>query len=255
MTFFTTNTKLKEAWPDPVAATYAQRDILLKKPSFLEWHRTVYEMVCADLACGDKNLEIGAGSSFLYEYIPGLIKANVIHIQDNDITFNAYCMPFRYNSLDNIIIINVLHHFNDPFEFFHQANKALRPGGRILISDPYISYLSFFAWKFLHPESCDMRRPGYDSIKGNPLHEANSATATLLFIKNERQFLDRFSDFMLIKRKYHTIFHYWMAGGYNFPSLIPIKSLKIVTAMEKIFAPFSSILSSFIFVVIEKNKD
>lgn len=250
----TTNKRLKEVWGDPVKTTYRQREILLEKPLFLEWYRMIYRFMAKELTGGDTNIEIGSGSSFLYEYIPGLLKSNIIHIRYNDLTFDVYSMPFKDGVVDNIFLIDVLHHLSDPVRFFGEARRVLRIGGRVLISDPYVSLLSYLIWRFIHPEGCNLREVGFNTSGGvNPLIDANSATATLLFKKDRHLFNKAFPSLRIKRVTCHTILHYWVAGGYNFPSFLPSFSLKIIKYFEKLLSPFSSLLASFIFIVLEKE--
>lgn len=250
----TTNKSLKEAANDPVKMTYVQRNILKSKPQFFEWYKTIYQYMVRHKTNGDKNVEIGSGSSFLSEFMPGLIKTNILHIKFNDLTYNAYDIPFKDKMIDNIILIDVLHHFDSPMKFFKEAQRVLRDGGRILICDPYISLFSYFLWKYVHPENCDLTRFGYESSgRHNPLLCANSASLTLLFGKKLAHFKKRFPGLKIVRKDYHTIMHYWLAGGYNFPSFIPQGLGNFMKWLEGILSPLGYFLASFGFVVIEKE--
>lgn len=246
--------ELKGAWDDPVRATFLQRRILEEKFLLRNWYEKIYDFISRNLKTGLVTIEIGSGSSFLYKSLEKLIKTNILFIPDNDIVFSAYDMPLRDNSTDNLILISVFHHLGDPKKFLEEAIRILKPNGRILISDPFISKLSYGLWHFLHPEGCDMSRIGFDKkTRDNPLLDANSANATLIFTDKHSNHGFNFSRCRIIKIVYHTIFHYWLAGGYNLPPLLPRLSLGIINLAEKLLSPFSRFLASFIFVVIEKK--
>ena len=250
----TTSKSLKEAGSDPVKITYAQRQILKSKPQFFEWYKMIYQYMASHKSDGDASVEIGSGSSFLSEFVPSLIKTNILHIKYNDLTCNAYSMPFKDEVVDNIILIDVLHHFDKPLEFFNEAERVLKKRGRILMCDPYISFSSYFLWKYLHPEGCNTKRLGYDfEVNHNPLLCANSASLTLLMKNKLACFKKRFSNLKVINRDYHTIMHYWLAGGYNFPSFIPQNLVNTIKGLEKKLSPFGRWLASFMFVVVEKE--
>lgn len=255
--------KLKNAWGDPVKATLIQRRILNKKFLLRQWYEGIYCFISRHLKKGDVNsaptrrsgvnVELGSGTSFLYRHIQGLVKTNIIVIPDNSLAFDACAMPFKENSIDNLILISVFHHLADPEKFLLEAMRILKPEGRILISDPYVSFFSYIWWHFLHPERCDLSKIGFDkNKKTSPLLDANSANATLMFVKPPRQSLR--CGGKIVKVVYHTIFHYWLAGGYNLPSLAPKWTLGMINLVEKILSPFGSLLASFMFVVIEKRE-
>jgi SAM-dependent methyltransferase len=164
-------------------------------------------------------------------------------------------MPFKNSCLDNIVLIDVLHHFDKPLVFFQEAVRVLRRGGRILICDPYLSAASYVLWKYIHPEGCDTSRLGYDApVDANPLMCANSASLTILLAGRQQYFRDRFPDLAVIRRDYHTVMHYWLAGGYNFPSFLPESLVGAAKYVEKILSPLGRFLASFAFAVLEKKE-
>jgi SAM-dependent methyltransferase len=253
--FPTTDVRLKSAFPDPVKMTLVQRRVLKEKPQFFAWYRMIYAYMAAHKAAGGRNVEIGSGSSFLFEAIPGLIKSNILHIDSNDLTFDAFAIPFKDICLDNVILIVVLHHIDEPIVFLREACRVLRRGGRILICDPYLSPVSFLLWRHIHPEGCDPSRLGYDAGQGaNPLLSANSASLTLLLGKQQHYFRKQVPGLALLHKKYHTVAHYWLAGGYNFPSFLPESLVGAVVSVEKMLLPLGRFLASFAFAVMEKKE-
>lgn len=251
----TTNAQLREAWGNPERMTEVQAEILSQKKLLLNWYRKIYRYLAANLSAATVNVEIGSGSSRLYEHIDGLIRSNVVFIKENDLVFSAYEMPFQDNSVGNIILISVLHHLAEPYAFFQEAERVLKPGGRVLISDPYLSILSYPVWKYLHPEGCDRKHLGFASAGSvNPITDANSANATILFCSGKNPFAEQCRSLSLVKVEFHTKFLYWLAGGYNFPQFVPSWSLPAIDFLERALAPFDKWMASFLFAVVEKEK-
>ncbi len=249
----TTNKALAAAMNDPVQSTLVRRDILESKELLRDWYGKLYAFVGENLAAGSKHVEIGSGSSFLYRKITGLIQANIMPVPGNHLAFNAYAIPFADNALDNLVLIDVLHHFDQPQRFFQEAHRVLRPGGRVILTDPCITPFSLLLWKYLHPEGCDTSRVGF-GIPGvpDPLLDANSASATLLFFK--RCFDDADTGFTVTHRSRHTKFEYWLAGGYNFPHLFPPMLKVTLPMLEKGLSFLDPLMASFLNVVLEKGK-
>jgi SAM-dependent methyltransferase len=244
-------TALNWSWGDPVRATLLQKEILAQKELLRDWYEKIYRFAAAHCAPGRHNLELGSGSSFLYIKIKGLITSNIIAIPGNQVAFDACTLPFRDGSLDNIILISVLHHLNDPVRFLKEARRVLAHGGRVILSDPYISPVSYLIWKYLHHENCDMKAIGFTHSTGNPLRDANSASATLLFSK--KLFPEFNPGFTILKTVYHSKFEYWLAGGYNFGHLFPPKLKGLISLAENCLSFLDKFMASFMFVVLEKT--
>lgn len=249
--FFSEN--IRNSWQDPLKATYVMKSSLEKKRMLFKWYEKIYEFMADNRADGHQNLEIGSGSSFLYKFIPDLIRSNILKLDDMDLIFSAYDMPFKDNSLDNIFLISVFHHLSTPLSFLQEAARILRKGGKVFISDPYISLLSYTPWVKLHPEPCNTRVLGFsESDSLNPLTGANSASATIMFFKNHQRYVQEIYPLKSETVKPHTKFHYWLAGGYNFPQFVPTFCMPIIDFMEKALSPLDRLLASFLYVVLVK---
>src|SRR3989339_1431605 len=80
-------------------------------------------------------LEIGSGGGFLKNYIPNLTSSDIIPYEGVDQVVDATNLPFKDNSLRAIFLHYVLHHINNADLFFKEAQRCLKPGGRIFIID------------------------------------------------------------------------------------------------------------------------
>ncbi len=251
----TTDRELRDAWGNPEEMTQVQTKILSRKTLLNSWYKEIYSFMARNCFSKPPSLELGSGSSGLYKYVDPLIRSNILYVVENDVAFSAYDMPFKDASLGNIILINTFHHFGNPNKFFSEAERVLKPNGRILISDPYLSLLSFPVWKYLHPEMCDETQLGFDDTdKDNPLMDANSANATIMFCKEKNEFSERYNTLKVVEIKLHSKFGYWLAGGYNFPQLVPDFAIPLVTFFEWVLSPLNKLLASFMFVIIEKKE-
>jgi len=61
-------------------------------------------------------------------------------------------MPFVDGSLGGVIAIDLLHHVAQPHAFLNEAARVLRPGGRVLLIEPYITLCSYLGYKLLQHE-------------------------------------------------------------------------------------------------------
>jgi len=104
---------------------------------------------------GEIVLDVGCGNGSLINAInkKGDIQAYGIDISPNmisecrkrysDITFNTSTgekLDFSKNNFDVITICCVLHHLNNPQKFFEEAQRVLKPGGVLIVGDPWFPF-------------------------------------------------------------------------------------------------------------------
>src|SRR4051794_40272674 len=101
-------------------------------------------------------LEIGGGSGNLKERLPHVIASDVQLAPWLDLVADAQKLPFSDGALSNVVMVDVLHHIEYPLVFFREAERALRPGGRIVMVEPAITPGSTLFYRLLHEEPVDM---------------------------------------------------------------------------------------------------
>ena len=109
---------------------------------------------------GARVLEVGAGPGFLGEAArerrPDLrwIASDLHPAPWNTLAADAGRLPFAAESLDAVVGLDVLHHLAAPADFFREAARALRAGGRIALVEPWITPFSWPIYRFVHQEDC-----------------------------------------------------------------------------------------------------
>src|ERR1700731_2796570 len=105
--------------------------------------RTVYDEMYGRIveSCGaGPILEIGGGSGNLKKSVPHCISSDVQFSPTLDLVADAQRLPFRDASLGNIVMVDVLHHVEFPVRFLREAGRTLRPGGRLVMVEPAITW-------------------------------------------------------------------------------------------------------------------
>jgi len=89
------NDKMSEVWGNPEEMTGVQTEILSKKKLLLLWSRGVYRYIKNNLSENTVTLEMGSGSSLLWEHVPGLIRSNILFVRKMILFFLHLTYPLR----------------------------------------------------------------------------------------------------------------------------------------------------------------
>ncbi|MCH7534331.1 MAG: methyltransferase domain-containing protein, partial [Bacteroidetes bacterium] len=197
------------------------------------------------------HLEIGSGGGFLKNIFPQVITSDIMEIEGVDQCFSAVDMPFGNEELDSIFMLNVLHHIPDAEAFFKEAERTLKPGGKIIMIEPANTWFSRIVYRNFHHENFDEKADWkFESI--GPMTDANGALPWIIFTRDLHIFQEMFPKLKLINLSRHTPFRYLLTGGLSYKSLVPGWSFGIVSWIEKIGYPLNGTLAMFQTIEVEK---
>ncbi|MFC1591566.1 class I SAM-dependent methyltransferase [Thermodesulfobacteriota bacterium] len=168
--------------------TRSNREKLRRNKNLLYWYEQLYAHMLGPAECSrnKKILEVGSGTSPLKLFYPQVITSDILDLDYLDMRFD--CMQIDSAAdipdagLDIITMTNVLHHITHPVAFLEKAAVKLKPGGSIIMAEPFLSTFSKLYFRYLHHEPIKMNitMPELDKSDG-PLSSANSALPYLIF--------------------------------------------------------------------------
>src|SRR5881392_3812198 len=182
------------------AATLRNRARLGANKNLLFWYRELYRDQFRDLPnpATLSILEIGSGTSPLKQFFSNVTTTDVLDLDYLDLVFDCHDIDkldaIKDSSLDVITLTNVLHHLKSPIAFLNRAASKLKPGGRVIATEPFFSVLSSLIFKYLHHEPVDfgISEPELGEVQG-PLASANIALPWLIFCRR-RDWLQHLND-------------------------------------------------------------
>lgn len=226
-----------------------------KKPILRVLYNRWYTEMAAQLAPGN-TLELGGGSGNFKEFAPNVISSDIVPLPWIDIVADAQDMPSKEQSFDNIVMFDVLHHIENVSLLFDEALRVLRPSGRIIMMEPYISFASWPVYHFLHPEPVNFQQNPLAWTEPSPNRQpfdSNQAFATILFEKKFKSFKRKYPQLKKIYHRRMAFFAYPLSGGFDKPSLLPTALLEPVLALENALSFMSRFLAFRILLVLEKQ--
>ncbi len=203
-------------------------------------------------------LDVGSGSGHFRENADKIIAIDILAAPWLDAVADAQALPFRDGSIANIAMLDVLHHIERPRAFFSEAARVLEKGGRLVMIEPAITPLSWFAYKFLHPEPVELDADplgAQEATPGRDPFDANQAIPNLLFARESkrRKFAESFPELQVLEVNWLSLFAYPLSGGFKNWSLIPGIAVAPTLAFERLLLPLLGRFMAFrMFVVIER---
>jgi SAM-dependent methyltransferase len=238
---------------DPRALELRYR--LIREKRFL---RRIYEewysqIVAALPSVQGGVLEIGTGAGFLREYLPDAITSDVLQHTGVDVVMDGSELPFRAASLRGIVMLDVLHHLPESRRFFVDAARCVRPGGAIVMLEPWATPWSRLIYTRLHHEPFRMETPHWEFPSTGPLSGANGALPWILFERDRAQFEREFPNWRIQSIRIQMPFRYLVSGGVSMRALTPAWSFGLWRALERSLHPWMHSLGMFAFIKLERT--
>lgn len=238
---------------DDPATTELRCQIIASKPFLRAIYNEWYSQLAAALPHGEGEvLELGSGAGYCPRFIPGLITSDVFPCPGVQMVLNATCLPFAANSLRAIVMTNVLHHIPAMRSLFNEALRCLRPGGKILMIEPWVSAWSRFVYTNLHHEPFDPDAPDWSFPASGPLSGANGALPWILFERDRGKFNAEFPQLAVEQVRPFLPFRYLVSGGVGMRSLMPGFTHGAWAKLEGALEPRMSRLAMFAFISLRK---
>ena len=135
----------------------SQRTAWERRPLLRALYAEWYNRVAAQLAQVEgPTVELGCGIGTFKEFLPQTVATDVVPTPWADAVVDAQQLPHADSSVANLVLIDVLHHLPKPGRFLAEAERVLRPRGRVVLVDPYCSPISTPLYKVFHFEPTDL---------------------------------------------------------------------------------------------------
>ena len=207
---------------DDPATTELRKQIVESKPFLRAIYDEWYSSLAAELPNIDGPvLELGSGAGYCDRFVPGLVTSEIFFCGTVRLVADGQRLPFPDASLRAILFTDVLHHMPDVKRFFAEARRCLRPGGRILMIEPWVSGWSRFVYTRLHHEPFRPDAPDWSFPSSGPLSGANGALPWIVFARDRRQFESEFPELSIRRIRPFMPFRYLVSGGVGLRSLMP----------------------------------
>lgn len=206
------------------------------------------------------SVEVGAGPGFFKQFAPDIVSTDLIWCPWLDAIADAQQLPFRSNSVANVFGLDMLHHLATPMTFLGEVSRVLVPGGRLILVEPWITPFSYFIFRFLHQERCDLSEtPWIVNPSGEALEklafDGNQAIPYLLFGPRHRSStLGSLPELKLLALEPFCLFAYLLSGGFKPMNLLPESLYPALSKFERATSPlWRRVAALRVLLVLEKS--
>lgn len=240
--------------PDDPRTTAARKAIVRGKPFLREIYREWYEKIIAALpAAQGPVLELGSGAGFFADLFPEAVTSEVFFCQGVRAVADARRLPFADRSLRAIVMTDVMHHIPEPERFLGEARRTLKPGGRMLMVEPWVSPWSTFVYTRFHSEPFRPQASTWSFPSTGPLSGANGAVPWIVFSRDRSRFEALFPELEIACIEPCMPLRYLVSGGVSLRALSPAWTFPLWTALERLVHPWIRSLAMFAFIRVDRR--
>jgi len=236
------------------STTQLRRRILLENPFLRRIYEEWYGAILETLPAGPgRILEIGTGAGFLSQRLPGLITSEIFQIPGLDLVLDSCRLPFAAQSLRAIVMTDVLHHIPDVRQFLNQASACVKPGGAIVMIEPWDSAWSRWIFTHLHHEPYQPDAERWEFPSTGPLSGANGALPWIVFERDKARFAAEHPQWQVVSILPMMPFRYLLSGGVTYRSLVPGWTFPLWRAIDRTVQRFG--MAMFARIVVRRCED
>jgi len=206
-------------------------------------------------------IELGGGPGLLKAYIPNVLSSDIASASWLDLATDAQALPFADGVVANLLMVDVLHHLSRPQRFLAEAIRVLKPGGRVVILDVFLSPVSWPIFRFLHPEPATLSIRPLNRQHDQPLFDpddpwnSDQGMCRALFWKQKKQLRRMYPRLKTVHRECFSTVLWPLSGGFEQKDRIPVLALPLLRKLERALEKFGRLTGFRSLVALERADD
>lgn len=249
--------RMKEGMDPSAQKEIAFHGARIRANAFLhQIYLDMYQRIGREIPVGTfpRVLEIGSGGGFFKEVLPHVVTSECVPVPGLDRVLDACRLADSVEAAawDAITAFDVFHHLPDVEGFLDGVTHALRPGGRLVMVEPWFTPWGQALWRWIHPEPCRLDPDDWRLVGHGRMLGANSRLPTSVFRDSPRRFAQRFPNLRVVGTR---PFHKWLyvaSGGLRLNTRVPRPVGRLLLKLDALTTPLDPRLGVFACIVVER---
>lgn len=199
-------------------------------------------------------VELGCGPGFFKEIYPEVVATDVAPSPYADRVVDAAALPFGDGEVGTIVFVDVFHHLPKPEQFLCEAARTLRPGGRLVMLEPWMGLAGRLLFRYVHHEDCDLSvspADPWNAANKDPM-QGNAALPYLYFRAGGH--VERVDvPLRVIHRQAFASLPWILTGGFQPVSLLPAALVGAAEFVDRLVSLVPSVTATRCVLVLEKT--
>lgn len=231
---------------DDPRTTQLRRQIIRDKGFLRRLYQEWYSDMVAALPGGaGAVLELGSGAGFLSEILPDVITTDVIPCDNLSAVLDGQRLPLVTGALGGLVMVNVFHHIPEPRRFLAEAARCVRPGGAVVMLEPWVTTWSRWVYTRLHHEPFHPEAADWEFPPSGPLSGANGALPWIIFERDRTRFEREFPEWQIESIRLKMPFRYLISGGVALRNIMPQVTFEPWRLLERSCRPWLTTWAMF----------
>ncbi|MBI4821114.1 MAG: class I SAM-dependent methyltransferase [Deltaproteobacteria bacterium] len=222
-----------------------------KKPALRDAYRELFDRIRGACTPEAPTVELGSGPGFFKEAHPDIVATDVFAHPHAELVADAEALPFADASIANLVMLDVFHHLPKPTRFLAEAARVLKPKGRLVMIEPWLSLSGYTFYRFLHHEDCDPSSPPFDPFTGLKDPMEGNAALPYVYFRSDGVFFGLGLPLRIVRREPFSGLPWLLTGGFSGPSLTPL--LPVARVLEPYLCRFPRLFSTRCLIVLERS--
>lgn len=231
------------------------RRVWANKPSLRAVYQSYFQNILNLSSSHRPIVELGSGPGFFKAYFPDLIATDIEPTPWIDAVVDGSDLPYADRSIGNIVMVDVFHHIARPTQFMQEASRVLKPGGRVVMLEPWTSPLGYIFYRHIHHEGADHNiDPVNPFAHEKEAFDGNAAVPTMLFTsKNGQPPPGHLEGELHVKQvKKIPAISWLLTGGFQPYCLLPKWLLPVARGLDLLVTPLAKMIALRAIIVLEK---